>query len=129
VAIVHDTVKESSQILPHPSAIFHVYASADTPWVARTLPHYTPVKKAKVSSSSTPHDASQFAGPHESRMHQYTTQRLLIQTQPVQALIDSGGGYHLGAPNFRSDYSPSFPSSILCFPIIVMPGLQLCQLR
>jgi hypothetical protein len=38
VAIVHDAVKESDQVLPHPSAVFHVYASADTLWVARHYP-------------------------------------------------------------------------------------------
>ncbi len=52
---------------------------------------------------------------------------LFIRTQPMQALTDTGGGYHLGALNFRSDHSPSFPSSILHFPIIAPPGLQLCQ--
>jgi hypothetical protein len=34
VATVHDTVKESGQVLPHTSAVFHAYASADTPRVA-----------------------------------------------------------------------------------------------
>jgi hypothetical protein len=50
---------------------------------------------------------------------------LFIQTQPMCALNDTGGGYHLGAPNFRSDHSSSFPSSILHFPLIAMSGLQL----
>jgi hypothetical protein len=48
-----------------------------------------------------------------------------IRTQPTRALIDTGGGYHLGAPNFRSDHSHSFPSSILHFPLIAPPGLIL----
>jgi hypothetical protein len=52
---------------------------------------------------------------------------LFIQTQPARALTDIGGGYHLGAPNIRSDHSPSCPSSILHFPLITLPGLQLCQ--
>jgi hypothetical protein len=52
---------------------------------------------------------------------------LFIQTQPTRALIDTGGGYHLGALSIRSDHSSSFPSSILHFPLIVPPGLQLCQ--
>jgi hypothetical protein len=30
VATVHDAVKESGRVLPHPSDVFHVYASADT---------------------------------------------------------------------------------------------------
>jgi hypothetical protein len=52
---------------------------------------------------------------------------LFIRTQLTWALTDTGGGYHLGAPNFRSDHSSSFPSSILPFPLIALPGLQLCQ--
>jgi hypothetical protein len=43
-ATVHDEAKKSGRVLPHPSAIFHAYASTDTPWVARTLSHRTPVK-------------------------------------------------------------------------------------
>jgi hypothetical protein len=50
---------------------------------------------------------------------------LFIQTQPMQALTDTGGGYHLGASNFRSDHSYSFASSILRFPIIGPPSLKL----
>jgi hypothetical protein len=37
------------------------------------------------------------------------------------ALTDTGGGYHLGAPNFISDHSPSFTSSILYFSLIARP--------
>jgi hypothetical protein len=38
VATVHDAVKESGRVLPRPSVIFHAYALADTPWVARHYP-------------------------------------------------------------------------------------------
>jgi hypothetical protein len=38
VATVHNAVKETGRVLPHHSAVFHVYASADTPWVARHYP-------------------------------------------------------------------------------------------
>jgi hypothetical protein len=38
VLTVHDVVKESGRVLPRPSAVFHAYASVDTPWVAQ---HYT----------------------------------------------------------------------------------------
>jgi hypothetical protein len=38
VAIIHDTVKELGRVLPRPSAVFHAYASADTPWVVRHYP-------------------------------------------------------------------------------------------
>jgi hypothetical protein len=43
----------------------------------------------------------------------------------MRALIDIGGGYHLEAPNIRSDNSPSFSSSILHFPQIAPLGLNL----
>jgi hypothetical protein len=52
---------------------------------------------------------------------------LFIWTQPTHALNDTGGRYHLGAPNIRSDHSSSFSSSILHFPLIALPSLQLCQ--
>jgi hypothetical protein len=52
---------------------------------------------------------------------------LFIQTQLTRALINTGRGYHLGAPNIRSDHSSSFSSSILYFPLIAPPDLQLCQ--
>jgi hypothetical protein len=65
--------------------------------------------------------------PKKSYMRQYITQSLFIRTQLTWALIDTSGGYHLGAPNIRSDHSPSFPSSILHFSLIAPPGLQLCQ--
>jgi hypothetical protein len=58
-----------------------------------------------------------------SRMHRYI--QVLVYSDPTnRALIDTGGGYHLGALNFISDHS-SFPSSILPFPLIVPPGLIL----
>jgi hypothetical protein len=44
VAIIHDITKKLGRLLPLPSAIFHVYASMDTPWVAQPLSHYTSVK-------------------------------------------------------------------------------------
>jgi hypothetical protein len=59
-----------------------------------------------------------------SRMRQYI-QMLVQQAQPTRALIDTGGGYHIEAPNIRSDHSPSFPSNIIHFPLIAPPGLIL----
>jgi hypothetical protein len=34
VTTIHDVTKKLGQVLPCPSAVFHAYASADTPWVA-----------------------------------------------------------------------------------------------
>jgi hypothetical protein len=124
VAIVYDTVKESSRVLPCPSAIFHAYASVDTPWVARTLSHCTPMKRGKVSSNSLTHEATK-VGDSISLVCVSTFECLFNRAQPTWALTDTGGGYHLGAPNFRSGHASSSPSSILSFPLIAPPGLIL----
>jgi hypothetical protein len=60
VATIHDVIKKSGWVLPRPSVIFHAYASADTPCVARTLSYCTPVKRGKVSSNLSTHEATQF---------------------------------------------------------------------
>jgi hypothetical protein len=65
-------------------------------------------------------------GPIKSRMCQYTTQTCSSGPDD-QSLKDTGGGYHFEALNFRSDHSSSFPSNIIPFPLIALPGLQLCQ--
>jgi hypothetical protein len=106
--------------------VFHVYASVDTPWVAHALSHFTSVRYGRIASVSAAHDATRF-GDSICPVCVTTFKCLFIWTQPMRALNDSGGGYHLGAPNIRSDHSPSFPSSILHFSLIAPPDLQLCQ--
>jgi hypothetical protein len=120
VATIHDEAKKSGWVLPHPSAVFHAYASVDTPSVARTLSHYTPVKWGKVSSNSSTHEATKF-WDSICPVCVSTFKCLFIRNQPTWALTDTGGGCHLGAPNFRSDHLSSFPSSILPFPLIAPP--------
>jgi hypothetical protein len=60
----------------------------------------------------------------KSHMRQYTTQTCSSGLND-RSLTDTGGGYHLGAPNFRSNNSSSFPFSILRFPLITLPDLIL----
>jgi hypothetical protein len=62
VATIHDVTKMSGRVLPRPSTIFHGDASTFTPWVARTLSHYTSVRRGKVSPNSLTHKATQFGG-------------------------------------------------------------------
>jgi hypothetical protein len=119
------TIKESSRTHLNLVHIFHAYASVDTPWVAHALSLILSMRYGRVSSNSATEEASKFAGPQKSRMQQYTTQSLFIQTQPVYALIDTSGGYHHGALNFISDHSSSFPSNILHFSLIAPSGLIL----
>jgi hypothetical protein len=127
VATVHEDHQRVEPGPPYPSVVFHVYASVDTPWVARTLSHYTPVKYGGVSSNSAIVEATQFVRPQEISYESVHNQSLFIRTQPTWALIDTGGGYHRGSPDFRSRPLSTFPSSILHFPLITPVNLQLCQ--
>jgi hypothetical protein len=60
VATVHDAVKEMIKAHLTLVHVFHAYASADTPWVAHALSHYTPVRYGRIASFSAAHDATQF---------------------------------------------------------------------
>jgi hypothetical protein len=106
--------------------VFHAYASMNTPWVAHALSYFTSVRYGRISFVSATHDATQF-GDSICLVCVSTFKCLSNRAQPTWALIEIGGGYHLGAPNIRPDHSPSFPSSILHFPLIALLGLQLCQ--
>jgi hypothetical protein len=99
VATVHDMVNETIRTDLTLVHVIHAYASADAPWVAHALSQCTSVRYGRIASVSAPHAATQFAGPHESCMRQYTTQSLFIRTEPMWALINTGRGFHLGAPN------------------------------
>jgi hypothetical protein len=126
VATIHDVTKKPGRVLPCPSDIFHVYASTDTPWVARTPSYCTPLKRGKVSSNSLTHEATQFRDSI-CLVCVSTFKCLFIRTQPMHALTDTGGSYHLGALIFRFRPLSTLPSSILHFPLIAPPDLQLCQ--
>jgi hypothetical protein len=126
VATVHDMVKETIRAHLTLVHIFHVYALADTPWVPHALSHYTPIRYGRIASIQWHMMLLSLRIPYVPYASVHF-KCLFIQTQPTWALNDTGGGYHLGASNFRSDHSPSFPSSILHFPLIAPPDLQLCQ--
>jgi hypothetical protein len=112
------TVHHTVQGCPH--------HSTDTPWVAHALSHFTSVRYSRIASVSAAHGATRF-GDSICPICISTFKCLFIWTQPTWFLNDSGGGYHLGAPNIRSDHSPSFPCNIIHFPQIALPGLQLWQ--
>jgi hypothetical protein len=86
--------------------------------VAHALSQCTPIWYGRITSVSMTHDATTFAGAHKSRMRQYIIKSLFNRAQPTWALIDTGGGYHLGAPNLWSkphsalhiQYSPLSPN-------------------
>jgi hypothetical protein len=127
VPTIHDEVKETIRAHLTLVHVFHAYASMDTTCVAHALSHYTPIRYGRIASISVAHNTTQF-GDSIYPVCISTFKCLFIRTQPTWALIDIGLGYHFEALNIRSDHSPSFSSSILHFPLIVSPGLQLCQL-
>jgi hypothetical protein len=57
--------------------------------------------------------------PKKSRMHQYTTQTCSLGPDD-RSLTDTGGGYHLGASNMKTYFSPTFPSGILYNPLVCL---------
>jgi hypothetical protein len=126
VATVRDTIKETIRAHLTLAHVFHVYASTDTPWVAHALSHCTPIRCGRIASVSVAQTLLSLGIPYVPYASVHF-KGLVIQIQPTWALIDTGGDYHLGASNIRSDHSPSVPSSILHFPLIAPPDLQLCQ--
>jgi hypothetical protein len=58
VATIHDEVKE--MIMAHLTLVhvFHMYASADTPWAAHALFHFTSVRYGRIASISVAHDTT-----------------------------------------------------------------------
>jgi hypothetical protein len=60
VATIHDKVKETIRAHLTLVHVFHVYASADTPWVTHALSRCTPVRYGRIASISMTHDATQF---------------------------------------------------------------------
>jgi hypothetical protein len=126
VATIHDEVKETIRAHLTLVHVFHAYTSTETSWVAQALSHFTSVRYSRIASVSATHDATQF-GDSICPICIITFKCLFNRAQPTRVLIDTGGGYHLETLNIRSDHSPSFPSSILYFPLIAPPSLQLCH--
>jgi hypothetical protein len=121
VVIIHDVTKKPGQVLPHPSAVFHAYASSDTPWVARTQSHCTPVKRGKVSSNSATYEATQFG---DSICHVCaSTFQMLIHSNPIDAGLNR---HRRGLPPWRSEF---MIHAILNLPIQYSPLSPNCLTR
>jgi hypothetical protein len=58
VATVHNAVKETIRAHLTLVHVCHAYASADTPWVAHALSHYTPVRYGRIAFISVAHDGT-----------------------------------------------------------------------
>jgi hypothetical protein len=100
VAIIHDTTKKLGWVLPHPSAVFHAYASTDTPWVAQILSHCTPVKQRKVSSNSSTHEGTQFRD--YICLVCVSTFQMLVHSDPTDAGLNR---HKQGLPPWSSEFT------------------------
>jgi hypothetical protein len=98
------TIKESGQVLPHPSVIFHVKISMSSPWVAQTLSQCIFVKRGKVSSNSAIVEATKFVGPHKSHMRQYII-KIVHQGQTIGPQSTKAGATTFEAPNIKTNHS------------------------
>jgi hypothetical protein len=104
VAIVHDVIKESGQVLPRPSVVFHASASVDNPLVAWTLSHVTSISEVRYCLTRR----------HTKPVHNQT-----CSLGPGDRfVIDTDGGYHRRRsehdnrplPDLPIQYSPLSPS-------------------
>jgi hypothetical protein len=125
VAIVHNAVKETIRAHLTLLHIFHVYASADTPWVAHALSHFTPVRYGRIASVSVAHEATQFAGPHKilyAPVHNsnlLTGARRSVLNRHRRGLPPWSSEFHVRPLSFLPiQYSPFSPNCPAHSPII-----------
>jgi hypothetical protein len=99
VAIVHDAIKETIRAHLTLVHVFHAYASANTPWVAHALSHYTPIRYGRIASVSAAHDATQFG---DSICHIcVSTLQLLVQQGSTNVCLNR---HRRELPPWRSKY-------------------------
>jgi hypothetical protein len=65
----------------------------------------SPVKYSGVPSNLATVEATKFMGPNKFRIRQYIINACCNKAQLMWFLIDTGGGYHVGALNMTSDHS------------------------
>jgi hypothetical protein len=83
VATIHDEIKETIRAHLTLVHVFHAYFSADTPWVAHALSHFTPVTYGRIASVSAVHDTTQFGD--SICLVCISTFQMLIQHGPTDA--------------------------------------------
>jgi hypothetical protein len=124
VATMHDLIQEMIRAHLTLVHVFHTYGSMDAPWVAHALSQCTPVRYDRIASVSATYKATQFG---DSIYLVCASIKSNGCSSGLNRRGSTGESYHLGAPNLRSRPLSTFPSSILHFPLIAPPGLQLCQ--
>jgi hypothetical protein len=131
VATVQNAVKETIRTHLTLVHVFHVYALADTPWVARALSRCTPVRYGRIASVSATHEATQFTGPHKilySPVHNsnlLTGVRRLVLNRHRWGLPPWSSKFQIRPLPFlliqSSPFSPNCPAWSLIMPTIRSP--------
>jgi hypothetical protein len=128
VTTIHDAVKETIRAHLTLVHVFHVYASADTPWVAHGLSHCTPIRYGRIASISVAHHATQF---RDSICPVYvSTFQIFVHSDTIDAGLNR---HRRKLPPWSSEYqiipltflsikysliSPNCPARSLIIPII-----------
>jgi hypothetical protein len=90
---------------PYPSAIFHAKTSTGSPWVARTLSQCHPWSTMGCRPTQRPSTLLSLRDPINPVCISTQLNACCNRAQPMRSLIDTGGDYHLGAPNLTSNHS------------------------
>jgi hypothetical protein len=81
-----------------------------SPWVARTLSQWHPWSTVGCRPTQRPSMVLSLRDPINPVCVSTQLNACCNMAQPTRSLIDTGGGYHLEAPNLTSDHShPSHP--------------------
>jgi hypothetical protein len=116
------TIKESSRVHLTLVYVFHVYASADTPWVAHALSRVSPMRYGRVSSKSATVEASKFAGPKKIPYAPVHNSKL-IHLDPTDVSLNQ---HRWGLPPWSSIYQIR---SLILLPIQYSPFFPNCPTR
>jgi hypothetical protein len=92
----------------YPSVVFHAKTSPGSPWVARTLSQYHPWSIVGCRPTQRPSTLLSLRDPVNPVCVSTQLNACCNRAQLTRSLIDTGGGYHLGAPNLTSDHSHPF---------------------
>jgi hypothetical protein len=93
------------------------------PWVAPTLSQCHLWSIVGCHSTQQLSKLLRLWDPHKSRMHQYTTQSCSPGSDDWST-IDTGRGYHLWSSKNKNRPLSTFPSGILHFLLVALPGLD-----
>jgi hypothetical protein len=109
---------------PYPSAIFHVKTSTGSPWVDWTLSQCHPWSTVGCHPTQRPSTLLSLRDSINPIRASTQLNACCNRAQLTLSLIDTGGGYHLWSSEYENRPLSTFPSGILHFPLVALPGLK-----